>query len=104
MKGLLNLQLCKTKVCSSCKKGREMRMSHEILTQCSITWYFEHLYMDLMGPMKTESIGEKIYYFVMSWLTLDILIEFLKEKSETFNVFQNSTKDSKLFSTLRLVE
>ena len=39
-------------------------MSHKMILHPSTTMVQELLYMDLMGPMKVESIGGKRYVFV----------------------------------------
>ena len=85
VKGLPMLQIRMSNVCGSCQSGKQVKMSHEMLTHCTTKHCFELLHMDLMGPMETESIGGKRYSFVIvddysryTW------IEFLKEKSDAF--------------------
>ncbi|GAA0154497.1 hypothetical protein LIER_12456 [Lithospermum erythrorhizon] len=47
------------------------------------------LHMDLMGPMQVESIGGKKYIYVcVDDFSRDTWVEFIREKSDAFDVFQ----------------
>ena len=68
-------------------------MSHPRLEHQVTTKVLELLHMDLMGPMQVESIGGKIYVFVVvddfsrfTW------VNFIIEKSDTFDVFKDLCK------------
>lgn len=75
-------------VCGPCQIGKQIRSSHKKVDASTTTRPLELLHMDLMGPTKSESIGGKKYIFMtvddFSQLTW---VRFLKEKSETFDVF-----------------
>ncbi|WJX32971.1 hypothetical protein P8452_21231 [Trifolium repens] len=64
-------------------------MSHPMLEHQVTSRPLELLHMDLMGPMQVESLGGKIYAFVVvddfsryTW------VNFIREKSDTFDVFK----------------
>ncbi|XP_031268825.1 uncharacterized protein LOC116127306 [Pistacia vera] len=92
-KGLPELVFPKGKVCGPCQQGKQTKFPHKSLSQLNTSCVLEFLHMDLMGPMQTESLGGKRYVFVcvddfsrFSW------VDFLREKSDTFEVFQNLIK------------
>ncbi|MCI18889.1 retrovirus-related pol polyprotein from transposon tnt 1-94, partial [Trifolium medium] len=69
------------------------QMSHLKLQHLITSRVLELLHMDLMGPMQVESLGGKRYVFVMvddfsrfTW------VDFLREKSDTFEVFKDLYK------------
>jgi transposase InsO family protein len=64
-------------------------MSHRRLEHQATSKVLELLHMDLMGPMKVETIGGKWYVLVVvddfsrfTW------VNFIREKSDTFDVFE----------------
>ena len=64
-------------------------MSHKMLEHQGTTKALELLHMDLMGPMQVESIGGKRYVFVLvDDFTRFTWIKFIREKSDTFEVFK----------------
>ncbi|XP_073134539.1 uncharacterized protein [Henckelia pumila] len=76
-------------VCEACQKGKQTRVSHEVFPTSVTTHCLELVHMDLMGPMDVESFGGKKYSFVCvddflryTW------VNFLREKSDTFEVFK----------------
>ena len=65
-------------------------MSHKKLQHLTTTIVLELLHVDLMGPMQVESLGGKRYAFVcvddysrFTW------ISFIRENSDTFDVFKD---------------
>jgi len=65
-------------------------MSHSRLEHQVTSKVLELLHMDLMGPLQVESIGGKMYVFVVvddfsrfTW------VNFIREKSDTFEVFKD---------------
>ncbi|XP_075499903.1 uncharacterized protein LOC142538472 [Primulina tabacum] len=73
-----------------CQKGKQTRVSHPVFPTSETTRCLELLHMDLIGPMEVESLGGKKYSFVcvddfsrFSW------VSFIREKSDTFDVFKN---------------
>lgn len=68
-------------------------MSHHVLQHFTTHRRLELIHMDLMGAIKVESLGGKKYSFVLvddfsryTW------VYFLKEKSDTFDVFRKYHK------------
>ena len=79
----------KDELCKPCQLGKQLKMSHKILQQITTTKILELLHMDLMGPMQVESTGGKRYIFVcVDDFFKFTQVDFLKEKSNTFNVFE----------------
>ncbi|XP_073024178.1 uncharacterized protein [Primulina eburnea] len=90
VRGMPNLSSGIPYVCGDCQKGKETHVSHPVLPTPGTTRCLELLHIDLMGPMEVESLGGKKYSFVcvddfshFSW------VNFIKEKSDTFEVFKN---------------
>ncbi|XP_073036620.1 uncharacterized protein [Primulina eburnea] len=90
VRGMPNLSSGISYVCGDCQKGKQTHVSHPMLPIPGTTRCLELLHMDLMGPMEVESLGGKKYSFMcvddfsrFSW------VNFIKEKSDTFEVFKN---------------
>lgn len=93
VQGLPKLDFKGDKVCGPCQKGKQTKMSHPMLSMVSNERCFEHLHMDLMGPIEVESLGGKKYILVcVDNFSRITLIEFLKEKSDTFKAFRKLHK------------
>lgn len=74
----------------SCQIGKQTRAIHKAVTRITTSGTLELLHMDLMGPVQNESLGRKRYIFVcVDDFSRFTWIEFLREKSETFEVFKN---------------
>ena len=75
-------------VCGPCQIGKQIKSSHKKVDALKFTRLLELLHMDLLGPTRFESIGDKKYIFMtvndFSRLTW---VRFLKGKSETFEFF-----------------
>ncbi|XP_073019471.1 uncharacterized protein [Primulina eburnea] len=89
VRGMPNLSSSTPYICRDCKKGKQTRVSHPVLPSSGTTRCLELLHMDLMSPMEVESFGGKKYSLVcvddfsrFSW------ISFIREKSDTFDVFK----------------
>ncbi|CAJ2652046.1 unnamed protein product [Trifolium pratense] len=89
IRGLPKLKIEEGSICGECQIGKQTKMSHPKLQHLTTTRVLELLHIDLMGPMQVESLGGKRYAFVMvddfsrfTW------IEFLKDKSESFDAFK----------------
>ncbi|XP_042950195.1 uncharacterized protein LOC122282303 [Carya illinoinensis] len=87
--GLPELGKVETPVCGSCQLGKQVRIAHKKTTAILTEQPLELLHIDLMGPSRIESLGEKRYILVMvddftrySW------VEFLREKVEAPNVIK----------------
>jgi len=65
-------------------------MSHPRLEHQVTSKVLELLHMDLIGPMQVESIGGKIYAFVVvDDFSIFTWVNFIREKSDTFEVFKD---------------
>jgi hypothetical protein len=65
-------------------------MPHATLQHQTTTKIIELLHMDLMGPMQVENIGGKRYaYVVVDDFSRYTWVKFIREKSETFDVFKD---------------
>ncbi|XP_070026224.1 uncharacterized protein [Nicotiana sylvestris] len=76
------------KVCDACARGKHVKSSFKYKRDVSTSKPLELLHMDLCGPMRVQSRGEKKYIFVIvddySRFTWTL---FLITKDETFEVF-----------------
>ncbi|XP_057444286.1 uncharacterized protein LOC130736472 [Lotus japonicus] len=89
VKGIPKLKIQEGKVCGECQIGKQVKMSHQKLQHLTTSKVLELLHMDLMGPMQVESLGGKRYVFVcVDDFSRFTWVEFLKEKSDTFEVFK----------------
>jgi transposase InsO family protein len=75
--------------CGPCQLGKQTRTSHKKTTSIFTSRNLELLYMDLMGPTRKASLGDKKYILVVvddfsryTWVIL------LREKSEAFDQAQ----------------
>jgi hypothetical protein len=89
IRGIPKLSIEEGSICGECQVGKQTKMSHPRLEHQTTTKVLELLHMDLMGPMQVESLGGKRYAFVVvddfsryTW------INFIREKSDTFEVFK----------------
>ncbi|CAJ2652309.1 unnamed protein product [Trifolium pratense] len=90
IRGLPNLQIQEGNICGECQIGKQTKVSHQKLQHLSTSRVLELLHMDLMGHMQVESLGGKKYAFVVvddfsryTW------VNFIREKSETFDEFKD---------------
>lgn len=69
--------------CESCTEGKMCRKGHPRLTERKTKCIMELWHMDLIGPIKPESCGDKKYIFtIIDDYSRVIFIELLKEKGE----------------------
>ncbi|XP_073131941.1 uncharacterized protein [Henckelia pumila] len=88
VRGLPNLKSGVPYVCGACQKGKQTRVSHPILQHCGTIRCLELLHMVLMGPMEVESYRGKKYSLVcVDDFSRFTWVRFLREKSDTFDVF-----------------
>ena len=89
VRGIPKLGIKKDGLCESCQIGKQLKKSHKVLQQITTTRILELLHMDLMGSMQVESTGGRRYIFVcVDDFSRYTWVEFLKEKSYTFDVFE----------------
>ena len=80
-------------VCGPCQLGKQTKSSHLKVNVVATSHPLELLHVDLMGPIRTESMGGKRYIMVVvddfsrySW------VEFLREKSEACDKMERLRK------------
>ncbi|PNX93845.1 gag-protease polyprotein, partial [Trifolium pratense] len=90
IRGLPNLKIEEGSICGECQIGKQTKMPHPKLQHLTTTRVIELLHMDLMGPVQTESLGGKRYaYVVVDGFSRYTWINFIRKKSETFDVFKD---------------
>ena len=93
VRGLPSLRKTSTHVCGTCQKGKQIRSPHKKSQYSASSRILELIHMDLMGPMRTESIGGKKYILVMvDDFSRFSLVRFLREKSDTSDLIINAIK------------
>ncbi|XP_040370263.1 uncharacterized protein LOC112183342 isoform X4 [Rosa chinensis] len=81
------------KMCDGCKVGKQTRASHGAINSSTTTHPLELMHMDLVGPSQTESMGGKKYILVVvDDLSRFTWVNFLREKSDTFESFKGLCK------------
>ncbi|XP_062009055.1 uncharacterized protein LOC133725706 [Rosa rugosa] len=90
VRGLPNLKGKTDKMCGDCKVGKQTKAPHRVINSATTTQVLELLHMDLMGPTQSESLGGKSYILVVvDDFSRYIWVNFLKDKTETFESFKN---------------
>ncbi|XP_061993496.1 uncharacterized protein LOC133711381 [Rosa rugosa] len=90
VRGLPNLKGKTDKICGECKVGKQTKAPHRVVNSTTTTKALELLHMDLMGPAQSESFGGKSYILVVvDDFSRYIWVNFLKDKTETFESFKN---------------
>jgi transposase InsO family protein len=90
VRGIPKLLIDEGRVCGECQVGKQTKMSHPKLGHPTTSRVLELLHMDLMGPMQVESLGGKKYaYVVVDDHSRYTWISFIREKSDTFDVFKD---------------
>ncbi|GAU31624.1 hypothetical protein TSUD_63730 [Trifolium subterraneum] len=90
IRGLPQLKIVEGNICGECQIGKQTKMPHKMLQHSTTTRVFELLHMDLMGPMQVESLGGKKYAdVVVDDFSRYTWINFIKEKSDTFDIFKD---------------
>lgn len=89
VRGVSKLETSTDLVCDACCKGKQVTVHHKQLSDIRTTRLLELVYMDLMGPVHTESITGKRYIFVLiadysryTWMM------FVREKSDAIKSFK----------------
>jgi hypothetical protein len=88
VKGIPKLNFSKDRVCEACQLGKQIKRSFKPINVVSTTKPLELIHMDLVGPIRTTSIGGKKYFLTMvddysryTW------VSFITHKNEAFNMF-----------------
>ncbi|GAA0168042.1 hypothetical protein LIER_22852 [Lithospermum erythrorhizon] len=88
VRGLPILEI-KDRVCGECQVGKHTKGCHQKLQQMVTTRVLELMLLDLMGPMQVERNGGKKYVYVcVDDFSRYTWVEFIREKSDTFEVFK----------------
>jgi len=89
IRGLPDLKIVEGSICGECQVGKQTKMSHPRLEHQATSKVLELLHMDLMRPMQVKSIGGKRYVLVVFYdFSRFTLVNFIREKSDTFDVFK----------------
>ena len=62
--GLSDIKVVKGKICGECQISKHVKSSHKMVQHLTTSRVMELLHMDLMCPMKVESLGGKKYVCV----------------------------------------
>ena len=90
VRGIPKLKIEEGRICGDCQIGKICKMSHQKIQHLTTSKVLELLHVDLMGPMQVESLGGKKYaYVVVDGFSRYTWISFIREKSETFEVFKD---------------
>ena len=65
VEGLPKFGKVKKTICGACQIGKQTKASHQKLNVIATSRYLELLYVDLMGPTRTESLRGKRYIMVI---------------------------------------
>jgi len=93
VEGLPKLKFEKDRVCETCQKGKQIKVSFKPKNVVSTERPLEMFHMDLFGPSRTMSLGGNLYALV----TVDDFSRytwtlFLAAKNDTFHVFKRLAK------------
>src|ERR1044072_2310093 len=90
VRGLPKVKIDEGKICDECQIGKQTKVPHKKLQHLTTTKVLELLHMDLMGPMQVESLGGNKYaFFCVDDFSRFTWINFIREKSDTFDVFRD---------------
>ncbi|MCH86050.1 retrovirus-related pol polyprotein from transposon tnt 1-94 [Trifolium medium] len=90
IRGIPKLSIDDKDICGDCQKGKQTKMSHPKLHHLVTSRVLELLHMDLMGPMQVESnSGSRYAFVVVDDYSRYTWIKFIREKSDTFEVFKD---------------
>ena len=75
--------------CEACANGKQTRSSFKSKKHVSTSRPLEMLHMDLFGPTRTESLGGKLYaYVIIDDFTRFTWVLFLRHKNDAFIEFE----------------
>jgi len=97
VEGLLKLKFEKDKVCETCQKGKQTKVSFKPKKCGSFERPFELFHMDLFGPSRIMSLDWKFYALVIvddfSRFTWTL---FLASKNDTYHAFKRLVANAKI--------
>ena len=83
VKGLPKFGKVVKTICGACQMGKQTKASHHKVNVIATSHCLELLHVDLMRPIRTESLGGKRYIMVIvDDFSRYTLVEFFREKSE----------------------
>ncbi|CAF1077662.1 unnamed protein product, partial [Brachionus calyciflorus] len=91
--------------CESCTLGKSTKLPHKTKETNSVDENYVTIHSDLVGPMKTSSIGSKLY--ILTYLcsrTEYSFVYFLKNKSEQFAKFKEFKSSYELLTDKKIKE
>ena len=72
-------------ICGACQIGKQTKASHHKVNVIATSRCLKLLHVDLMGPIRTKSLGGKRYIMVIvNDFSRYTWVKFLREKSEAF--------------------
>ena len=93
IKSLPKLNFEKNKICDLCQLEKQTRSSFKLKNIVLTSKLFELLHMNLFGPTRTTSLGDKKYRLVIvDDFSRFMWILFLAQKDEAFSAFTKSFK------------
>ena len=88
VKGLTKVNFERNQLCDACQLEKQTRNLFRLKNIVSTSRPLELLYMDLFGPTRTTSLGEKKYgLIIVDDFSRFTWVMFLAHKDETFELF-----------------
>ena len=88
VKGLLKVNYQRNRLCDACQLGKQTKNNFKPKNIVSTTRPLELLHIDLFGPTRTTSLGEKRYrLMIVDDYSRFIWVIFLAHKDKTFSLF-----------------
>ena len=85
VKGLPKFGKVEKIICGACQIGKQTKASYHKVNVIATSRCLELLHVDLMGPIRTKSLGGKRYIMVIvNDFSRYTWVKFLREKSEAF--------------------
>ncbi|XP_023634325.1 uncharacterized protein LOC111829467 [Capsella rubella] len=89
VRGMQKLKADPYFVCVPCNKGKQVKVAHKSVPDVRAVHALELVHMDLMGPMRVQSLTSKRFILVMvDDFTRYTWVRFQREKSDTLDSFR----------------